>query len=149
MGAAPEALAISGRVYDRGDVPLPGAKIRIQLRTPPGTRNFSLARTFDEALEADDEGRFRVEVPGGGVYRVTAETPGFAAARQDGVLPGHTIEFHLPAGARLTGVVLRESDRQPIEGVEVQLSGPNYRAATTAACCTTRCPTATGARASP
>ena len=117
--ATPPPGAIVGRVVDRGGIGLPAARLTATLVAPPGRRNFALVESFDAVSTSDDEGRFRFDVPGGGVYRIMAEADGFGPGFVDGLVPGQDTEILLLPPATLEGVCRDLDGGLPVEGAEV------------------------------
>lgn len=133
---APPPGSVRGRVVDRGGIPVNHAKVTAKLRTPPGERNYALVADYNEEAKVDAEGRFQLLVPGGGVFRFTAEAEGFAPATRDGVRPGDEFELILDVGAALEIRVTDLGTSKPVAGVDIILraqKGAHVRRAKTPA----------------
>ncbi len=117
----PKDGAIRGRVVDHGEIPVNHAKVKVELRVAPGERNFALVSKFSETVSVDDEGRFQLVVPGGGVYRVVAEASGFAPAIKSGVKPGDEIELVVDVGAMIRGTVVDKQNQRVVADTEIIL----------------------------
>lgn len=137
-GARPDATpppgALVGRVVDRGGIGLAAARVTVTLNVPPGRRTFALVARFEKTLTADDDGRFRLDVPGGGVYRAIAEAEGFGPGFVDGLNPGQDTEILLLPPATLEGTCRDVDGGRPIEGATVVVTpadGTPVRRATT------------------
>ncbi|HYC78694.1 MAG TPA: carboxypeptidase regulatory-like domain-containing protein, partial [Planctomycetota bacterium] len=118
---APQPGSVRGRVVDRGGIPLPAAKVRARLHTPPGERSYALVSAYDVEREADAEGRFAFDVPGGGVYRFSAESEGFAPSFKDSVRPGDDIELILDVGAVLVATLVDKTTGKPVAAADFTL----------------------------
>jgi hypothetical protein len=106
-------------VVDRGGIGLAAPAVTVTLNVPPGRRTFALVARFEKTLTADDDGRFRLDVPGGGVYRAIAEAEGFGPGFVDGLNPGQDTEILLLPPATLEGTCRDVDGGRPIEGATV------------------------------
>lgn len=115
----PRAGAIQGKVTRPDGTHVHGAEVRVRLSTPSGQRSYALVSTFDQTVSTDEEGQFQLDVPGGGVYRVTARAEEFAPGIQSGVRPGDVVTIALAEPAGLKGVVLEQETGRALPGVRV------------------------------
>lgn len=124
--AAPPPGTVRGRVVDRGGIALNHATVTVVLHTPPGERNYALVSDYRETAKVDGEGKFSFAVPGGGVYRFTAEAEGFAPALKEGVRPGDDIELVADVGATLEVRATDKIGGKAVEGVLVVFRAPKF-----------------------
>jgi hypothetical protein len=114
----PAPGSVTGTVTrsDTGE-PIPNARVRIN-STPPA-----------EAV-TDENGRYTITNVDGGTYQATASAAGFSSQTKTiTVVSSQTIteDFQLdpvPPGS-VSGLVIRQGDQQPEEGVEVELVSSN------------------------
>lgn len=129
---------VVGRVVDPSAQPVPGAMVFEGTLAQVGMARRISARPQLSSTNADEGGRFRLELksPDGAILCARAE--GFASSDQFFVEParssaGNEITIRLREGATVTGVVYGK-DKQPIVGRKVTLSSSGlgaYRTAVT------------------
>jgi protocatechuate 3,4-dioxygenase beta subunit len=119
------ALRVEGRVVDEQGQPISGAEVR--LAVPPDAGDWDDSDEYEQfgtlSLEqSGEDGRFVLDAPKRGPWRVSAYQKGYLAAAQEAVeAPTSTLELVLARGATLEVVVVDEQG-QPMAGAECQLA---------------------------
>jgi len=112
--------AISGRVVNHRHQPVSEATVKVlDLMTgrPPLQRAYS-----------DSDGYFSFEDLPVGQYQLQADAAGYAARLSDKLgIDGPPVTLVMTEGTRLSGLVLRASDRSPVSGVRIGLTADDYR----------------------
>ena len=112
--------AITGRVVNHQRQPVSEAAVDVlDLMTggPPLQRAYS-----------DSDGSFLFEDLPVGQYQLQADAAGYAASLSDTLaIDGPPVTLVMARGTRLSGLVLRASDRSPVSGVRVGLTADDYR----------------------
>lgn len=106
-----------GTVVDALGGPVPGATIRVARSEAP---------EMNLITEADEEGRFALNLPEGWV-ELGAEAAGYAHALSNAIVPA-AVDLVLIPGGRLEGTV-QQADGTPVEGATVRALGVEPRMA--------------------
>jgi RNA polymerase sigma factor (sigma-70 family) len=109
--------SLTGRVFDAGGGPIPGARLQVWLDAgwTPAPAQPAVA------VEADSAGRYRLSLPRGN-HGVAIEAGGYAPQRQVIELRGNgTRDFRLEPAAQVSGRVILARDQREVAGAEVRL----------------------------
>lgn len=130
VAAAAEPITLDGTVRAADGTPLPEAAVGLYRSATPYERALAFEAGEPEAAEIEvrsgRDGRFRLEVPHAGLFRVRVASPGFVA--REIALEPLLQSAELPA-VRLSpdvgvAVTVQDPEGTPIEGAHVALTVP-------------------------
>ncbi|MEZ6197530.1 MAG: carboxypeptidase-like regulatory domain-containing protein [Planctomycetota bacterium] len=101
--------------------PVEGATVRAELYFPGGEPNFGTVESFSVRATSDEDGRFSLDVPNVGAYRIEVRHGDFAPSLLEKIRPGAELEVKLEAGASLEGVVVAKGSRKAVSGARLTL----------------------------
>ncbi len=112
-----------------GDATLSGQVVRSDTEQPAAGAEVVLVGT-PFAVQADEQGRFRLEGVCSGAVQIEASLPGLAAnlAKQLPADRETTVEMVLVGGANIRGRVVHAEDGRPVIGATIAVAGTHYRA---------------------
>ena len=102
-------------------IPVAGVELTCKLHFPPGETNYGLVDEFEIKVESDDEGRFLLEVPGHGAYRVETRHDDYAPTVVEAARGGESVDIELGPGARFLGHVVVEGGARTVPGARITL----------------------------
>ncbi len=129
LGASPPTEVIEGWVIDPAGEPVTGATILAVAKSPPSEETESEEEGAKEVKQAervvsecltDENGRFKLEVPGPAPFTVRASAPGWGAALLEEVAAGEAGMIQLTEGWAVRGQVLHKLTGEPVAGAEVK-----------------------------
>jgi hypothetical protein len=137
QAAAPSPGVVEGVAVDSlSGAPVAQAKVLVRFtKPPPGATSLSSANASGPETVTAEDGRFRLEPPGGATFRLIVEHEGYTPFGGDRNLFGPDPEPHytVAPGERRTGIVIRldaecslsgrvidEKSGHPIAGIDVR-----------------------------
>ena len=110
---------IVGTVLDEAGSPIEGVKVVSKLFFPIGKHNYGLVSKHETETETDIKGRFGLEVPGHGFYRLILTHAVHAPVIKKEVKAGNDLEIIMKDGAALRGVVTSKNSGAEIKGAKL------------------------------
>ena len=107
------AKTITGVATNSAGEPVIGAVASSVLYFPNGEVNYELIAEHKGEAQSGDDGKFVIEVPGHGAYRVTVAHPDYAPFVKDKVRAGDALDVKLERGAAIKGRVRIEGSQKP------------------------------------